>query len=199
MRQRNIIACSLALLFPCAAHAGILNGHASAAISGSANLVNSGLDIVLDYAVFAPGQYPGTDPSLGIDFVYAYQAFVQPASNSALLVTVGGNPGFGASGAHNPGFDLGLAAGVTPSGQSINFVSNTFVNAFTSPSIAAGQNSTVLLFTSPFTWELGNASATVTGGASASVVGEIPAPLPEPATALLLGMASIPVLRRRRR
>ena len=57
------------------------------------------LNVTVDYAVYAPGQFPGTDPSGGADFVYAYEIFntLNPASVEVTILTVGLAPGLTAA------------------------------------------------------------------------------------------------------
>lgn len=56
--------------------------------SGTDATTSETFSMEMDYAVFAPGAYPasynGTDPSDGTRYVYAYQVFVDPASDGNL-------------------------------------------------------------------------------------------------------------------
>ncbi len=70
------------------------------------------LDATVDFAVYATDQYPGTDPSAGSDYVYAYQVFVDPSSTVGTgYFSVGLASG---SGAHHPGDDTSAARPAIP-------------------------------------------------------------------------------------
>jgi len=155
------------------------------------------LNVTADYAVYAPGQYPGTDPSVGADYVYAYEIFntLNPASVGVTMLTVGLAPG---SGAHYAGFTSGppgQLGGAGPAQPRIGATSARWY-FFINP-VDYGEDSFTLRFTSPYGPRWMTASVD-DGGLSADA--PMPSPMPEPATLVLLsaGLASTILVRRRR-
>lgn len=156
------------------------------------------LDVDVDYAVYAPGAYPGADPSGGTDYVYAYEIFntVNAGSVEAGLLLVGLQQ---SSGARNIGLDVssgapGLAGGVTPD---ITYIGATGAGwSFSVDTVDYGEDSVTLILTSlngP-TWQY---ASVADGGLSAER--ELPSPLPEPATLLLLTSGAVLTYFTRRR
>jgi len=157
----------------------------------------SAWQVDMDYAVFAPGNYPddlvnGDDPSNGTEYVYAYQAFNVSASGPATTVSIGL---LGGSGAGNAGDDpLHVqTGGVSPTSSVV--LLDSVVTSFTSPQLLPGQHSTVFLFTSlnSPTWM----SASVSN-AGQSDQQSLPSPLPEPSSLVLLAGAGLMLIRKRR-
>ena len=157
------------------------------------------LNALVDFAVFAPSKfnlsYPGMDPSGGANYVYAYQLHNQVAGTASITT-----------------FSVGLSGGnETPSG--IGFVpaggaaptSTTFIPAgppftsagfsYTGAFLAPGATSQILIFTSPYGPEFDNAS--LMGGINKTE--QLPSPVPEPASYVLLGLGVLALLVQRRR
>jgi len=161
------------------------------------------LDISVDYAVWAPGQFPGTYvpfagflPANPSDYTYAYQVynngpghgqstrqFSQLGINSAggTVDSLGKDPNFDPS-----PLDVDTPfAFLSPQGASYQFLV---------PTLAVNQFSVVLLLTSPNAPTFAQASV-FDSGLSAS--GQVPMPVPAPATLTLLALGAAGLRRRR--
>lgn len=193
------------------AAAGPLNGHADAlpgwtgALSGQYTSGQTVLSVILDYAVFGPGDYPGQVPGWDTEYVYAYQVFNQPASTVALtFLSVGLEAG---SAAGNPGDDPSVVAGVpgAPGGIAPDLASIGTSSArwgwgfgmFPSPEVGVNEHSTVLVFTSPN--EPQYQPTTLADGGVPVPIGLAPSPMPEPVTMTLISLGGILLVGRRRR
>jgi hypothetical protein len=178
--------------------AGVLNGHPNAfndgfAWSGSTPFVSGTLQGFVDWAVFAPGQFPfaGYVPTPG-QATYAYQVFVQgSAPLSALSVALTDPASNAGSFASVPG-DAPTSATITPASS----VDWTFAG------ILPGGNSRGLAFSSPKRPQ--NLFGVVVDTGQSSFVVPLPSPgsvdIPEPASALaLVAFGGLVVTRRARR
>lgn len=168
---------------------------------GSANFlgVNGAftLSAAVEFAVYAPGQFPTSallgnpgaiDPSLGTEYVYAYEVFNQ--GNAVMIsLSVGIQPGGIPNGSTNVTHDpvspeLGLAPDISqfiPAGDPKTSAKWSYTTSLLLP----GLHSDILLFTSPFGPHM-NLSSMVGGHATlASSALPSPLPVPEPATLAL--------------
>lgn len=197
------VACAL-LVCGSVAVAGPLATDPSAFASGTANFSATGdsgsLLVDLDFAVFEPGVYPddgvlGNDPSNGSEWVYAYQGFNVGGAGDKVFstVTIGlienslaGNDG-----------DDPLHVMLGGIGPIVTFIGVDSVVYNFSPQVTPGEFSTVLLFTSPNEPSLDGSASVINGGLSDTQSG-IPTPVPEPAMLVLMGLAGLAVVRRRR-
>ena len=182
-----------------ATHAMPLNGDSAASTSGLMNvqvMESTGqLDANIEYAVYAPGSYPGTDPSAGSNWVYAYQVFNNSTGSVDLSqLSVGRLPGSTVNNVgHDPSYGT-LSAGHIPTLmlQTSSSVIWNFLNSLIDP----GEFSDVLLFTSPNSWSMGPGSIQNGGLAQTTT---LPTPVPEPATMLILSLSSMAMIGMRRR
>jgi len=162
------------------------------------------LDVKVEYAVFAPGQFnvafgAGADPSNGSEFVYAYEVTNTGAtvnvSRNMSGVTVALLPTASAS---NIGFLplLNGNYGQVPNNSSFGGTPASSARwNFTSPTLALGGITQVLLFTSPKGPTLASASA-LGGGiqGTTTVPNFVPTPIPEPSSFILLALAGLAML-----
>jgi hypothetical protein len=161
----------------------------------------------VEYAVFAPGDYPGLDPSGGSNYVYAYQ--ILPALDTDGTTILGST--------YVSWFSVGLDGDENPSGigsdptQAILGGQPPDTSAFqgtpittalweyipTVLNVHTGAYSEVLLFTSPFVPEWDNAS--VSGGFGLQDMESLPSPsnIPEPSLIVLAGLGVAGLIRRR--
>ena len=180
------------------AAAGPLNGHPNAlpgwtgALVGQHSSGQTVLSVILDFAVFAPGAYPGQVPGGAAQFVYAYQAFNQPATTVGLTaVSVGLAAG---SAAGNIGDDPSVVPGMpgAPGGIAPDIVAIGTSSArwgfgwIGGLEVGANQHSTVLVFTSPNGPKY--EPATMMNGGLPTPIGVVPSPIPEPVTVVLISL-----------
>jgi len=170
-----------------------LDGDAAALVSGSQAFVGVNWTADVDYAVYAPTKYPGSHPDSSSKYIYAYQVFNDSGSTDTLAsLTISLLAGAGAA---NPDDDSTYAVlgGVAPLLSRLAGSPATSVQWVVD--VDAGEHSTVLLFSSPYTYTF--AAATLADGG----VGDtrtLPTPLPEPATISLLVIGAAALVRRGR-
>jgi len=164
------------------------------------------LTVDVEYAVYAPGDFTksfgaGSDPSGGTQYVYAYEAFninVPPNPRSLAILTVGLQQGAQAQSIQYLPVIYGnfglLPVNSSFGGTPPNAARWDYTGLGTT--IPVGQNSQILLFTSPYNPTLLTSSVSG-GGLGASNI--LPSPIPEPASWALLGIGSAMLLYRRLR
>lgn len=186
----------------------------------------------VDFAVYAPGNFnlsfPGSDPSGGTQYVYAYQmhhvgnSTAPPPSVAGLtgtklmqklnLLSIGLDQTVQPTVANNTWIDNDslivedpvpalIGPGGMPPYTSVQWTYTSGIQGM--PTVPGGQFSEILLFTSPLPPEFYNAS--VKGGSVTRQRGPIdgtrglPSPVPEPSTGLILLTATTVVMLSRRR
>lgn len=181
MSRGGVAVCLVALLSlsRCSLAGPLANDPAALAqFRGTAHFnANNVLKVDLDYAVFPPGTYPndnssGHDPSGGIEYVYAFQAFNVSATRT--LTTIGITL-TKCSGTHHLMLDPlhPTQNGSAPSDLLI--LPDSITIDFLEIQLAPGSHSPVILFTSwnPPSWVL---SAAQDGGLADQKL--VPSPLP---------------------
>jgi len=159
------------------------------------------LQVDVEYAVYAPGNYSlsGTDPSGGTQFVYAYQVFNDLLGNAPVSTfSVGLDP---TANVANIGSDAGSGTlgGTAPTASAFSGTPPTsavwyfYLNTIDPP--PTNEHSAVLLFTSPYGPKWAPASVLNSGLSNKQ---NLPSPLPEPATVMLMLAGSAVALLRRR-
>jgi hypothetical protein len=139
----------------------------------------------IDYAVYAPGTYPGSDHTGGSEYIYAYQIFTSPKDNVAIdFFSVGISNGATIDNIYtDKTYGLSPGTGIDPSLSNIFAQSVGFV--FASPSLNPRDWSNVLIFTSANSPTMG--FGTISGGGASGMATLLtPSPVPEPATIALL-------------
>lgn len=191
--------------------AGLLNGHGSSIVgfTGTTSFSDvSGPDVLsgtVDYAVFAPGDFPfgGYTPTPG-QLTYAYQIIMNDPDNteslSELAVFLNGD-------ANNLSIFLLEAGDVPPSSFSFSTLLPTATAGdtanwfFESPGLDSGDMSYGLVYSSPNIPEY-FAGNVVNGGLAALVIPlPVPSPIaiPEPSTVTMLGLGALALVLFRRR
>jgi hypothetical protein len=197
MKRRIVILTAVVVVFSMSLVAGAGLALDPAAMSGWRDTLdfNSGALVAqVQYAVYAPGMYHGSISIPSGHYTYAYQ-----------LYNVGGNAltsfkvnMVNGSGAMNGSIDTtyGDSSGVAP--LMVNVVNEALESSFYALYMIAqlqpGAHSVVLLYTSPNGPTTTEASVADGGLISASGA---PAPLPEPATLILLGLSGLALRRKR--
>ncbi len=188
----------------CAVWAGIASGDVTIAddqaedyalISGTVAFASElyGWTADVDYAVYAPGEYQGTHVNKDTNYIYAYQIFNDPGTMTLSHLSIGLEENAGAA---SPGYDstYGVSGGVVPVLSWLVGTPPTSVQWV--DGVAPSAHSTVLLFSSPYTYTF--EPATLANGGEGDTQ-SMPTPIPEPATMCLLVLGGIGVLIRRRR
>jgi len=158
-------------------------------IDGSFGTLNVNADV--DYAVFAPGDsfqnflndynINYTDPSGGTEYIYAYQIDENNGSNPGVVsFTVGLDGDEPVSGPYAiPGTGDQSPSAMDFPGTSAKW---DFGGLLTT-----GMTSEILLYSSP--WGPERDWGTISAGIASGLSNEIPSPVPEPGTTVLLGLA----------
>jgi hypothetical protein len=149
----------------------------------------------LDYDVYAPGEYNGDISTLSSDqitvpinhYVYQYQITSTSGYGAGLFIAL--TPGSQAE-------NFGYAASLTGSDVIPANISQASNQALYSFFIADGQQTSLLLFTSPNAPGAGN--ALVSGAMAGTQAVIVPVPVPEPVTLVLLGAGCLALRYRKR-
>jgi hypothetical protein len=191
-----------------------LQGHASALISGTTSFTGAStvglLDVDVDWAVFAPGEFslaggvfspfPGFGAPSATDYIYAYQIYNKGATHGGVSDThlSSLNINFGTMGSvsslgSDPGFD---ADGTDVNATLAVSFPPTASYLFYLPSLGVDEFSVVLLLSSPKAPTMSDVSNVIDGGLA--INGQLPAPVPSPAAAVLglIGLAFLGLGRR---
>jgi hypothetical protein len=154
------------------------------------------LDGRIEYAVYLPGQFresfPSADNSTVGNFVYAYQIFNMPSTDTVRTLTVGLDVDASAvfCGWLDQNQNPNSPDGTAPSSAIFTVPSppTSTVWYFTAPRIPSGGRSQILYFTSPRGpgWQ----SSSILGGQLESWTSTLPSPVPEPSVLVLLGFAT---------
>jgi hypothetical protein len=145
---------------------------------------NISLNADVEYAVYAPGTYPGKDLTGGSEYIYAYQIFNRPHTNVAIdFFSVGISSGVTIDNIYTDNtYGSSPGYGVDPLLSNIFAQSAGFI--FAAVSLNKRECSNVLIFTSVLSPTMG--FGTISGG-GACVMAALPTPsVPEPATIVLL-------------
>jgi hypothetical protein len=141
----------------------------------------------IDYAVYAPGMYPGSDLTGDSEYIYAYQIFTSTKDNVAIdFFSVGISNGTTIDHIYTDNtYGSSPGTGINPSLSNIFAQSAGFI--FAAPSLDPRDWSNVLIFTSAYLPTMG--FGTISGG-GASGMASLPtlstSSIPEPATIALL-------------
>ena len=156
---------------------------------------NSSLQLYgyVDYAVYAPGDFTGAS-ALEDKYYYCYQIFDSSTSAPISKFTFDLDSGVTA---YSPGSFVFSAGDITPNAESFNAPIVTYFFNTRGNNITANHNSSVLFFAADSGPVIDIDSGTITGASGTTV--SLPAPTPEPASILLLTLATPFLLKTRRR
>ncbi len=137
----------------------------------------------VDYAVYAPGDYSGSVSFSNDRYVYAYQVF---NTNSTVgidyfsvgLPSIADTP----DATYDPAKSYSTAGGINPAMSSK--LPESVIYLYLTDNISSGERSTTLLFTSSYAPEWGYGY--VAGGYAGGAIVELPSPVPEPASFLMI-------------
>ena len=184
------LACALtcAFVFAVSAKASLCNDtNAMTGFTGTTSfditVSNVSLNADVEYAVYAPGIYPGKDLTGDSEYIYAYQILSRSHTNVAIdFFSVGISSGVVIDNIYT---DNTYGSGVDPLLSNIFAQSAWFI--FADQSLNKRECSNVLIFTSVYSPTMG--FGTISGG-GASEMAALPtpstSPIPEPATIALL-------------
>jgi hypothetical protein len=191
--KRNItVFFTCAFVFAASAEASLFND--PAAMTGFAgttafNVTASTVSLKgnIDYAVYAPGTYPGSDLTGDSEYIYAYQIFNSPHANAAIdFFSVGILNGATIDHIYTDNtYGYSPGSGIDPSLSNIFAQSTGFI--FAAQSLYPRDWSNVLIFTSAYSPTMG--FGTISGGGAcgmAAMPTPSTSPIPEPATIALL-------------
>lgn len=183
LRSKTNFICACVLIFTVYAEASLFSDPAAmpgfhSETSFNISSLGSTLKADVEYAVYAPGSYGGTDPTGGSQYIYAYQIFNKLQSNVAVdFYSVGilAGANFG-NVSNDPSYGVpgGLSALCFHFAQSAGYI-------FSQSVLNPGTFSDVLLFSSTLAPTMG--FGTISGGGLGQM-GSLPTPstTPEPAT-----------------
>jgi len=190
---KNVIVVALVLGLASIASAGFLatDGSAIPGFHGTQPFASGTMSADVDYAVYAPGSFPGDmftpDPSGGAEYVYAYRVY-PTGTKPITFLTVGLATG---SGAHNAtSLSLYAGAGGIPA-TAWSIQSSSAAAAFLAPELEDPFFSQVMIFTSPLPPTFDTASVG-NGGKSDQKILTTPL-VPEPASLafIILGLGAL--------
>ena len=179
-----LTAIFLAAGLPSAVNAAFYDG-TNTLISGQAPFFSSSSQLYgyVDYAVYSPGDFTGSD-SFPDKFFYCYQIFDSPTSSNIGRFTINLDSG---ETAYSPGDFVFSEGDISPLTE---FISPTSVSYLFNSSyrVTPNHNSSVLFFAAD-SGSITN-SVIITGTITGSVSFEIPTTTPEPASVLFLSLAA---------
>jgi hypothetical protein len=198
-----LAAISMAAGLPSVANA-TLTDDSSAVIHGTQNFSRTDdpkFFAHIDFAVYTSSTYPGSLSFPADKYIYCYQLFNDTTSTTSVSsLTINVDTGLiDYSQYKDTASGSGAAGGKTP--QSAPFDGTDFISYnFGRNAFSKNNYSAVLLFTSDFNWTMGTGVVKDSlDAANSSFTVNIPIPTPEPATVLLMALASPALLRIHRR
>ena len=197
----RLISAILAAIFlatglPSAVNAAFYDG-TDTLISGQASFFSAPSQLYgyVDYAVYSPGYFAGSDSFPAGKYAYCYQIFDSSTSSAIGRFTVNLDSGVTA---YSPGDFVFSTGGITTLSETVSPTTIVFLFNNRAP-ITANHHSSVLFYAGDFGPETGSGiiAGIMTGSASVEI--PTPAPTPEPASLLLFALAAPFLLKTRRR